>query len=240
MKRTAAGSSKATTGTIALAIGIFSLVGCGKKDIDKVSEAQSCLDSATSTTAMACLTKLEGLDTASANIVRCSVYFVDQGFSDPTRLQQVVTQITDTSNPDSASLSALTTMGFAASKYTMTENDNLSAAAQTACVASGAGGLIYLSALSRIATASLLDMGYNPGSGVAPTPAQMQTQLCTTGPSNTTKTAMGNAAVAAYNKNCVGKDISKDVMCQQYAAAMNGTTDPATIGGNLTTAICSP
>lgn len=226
--------------TLIVAATVFSLVSCGKKDVDKVSEAQSCLDSSTSTTALSCLTKLEGLETASANIVRCSVYFVDQGFADPTRLQQVITQITDTSNPDAGSLGALTAMGFVASKYTMAQNDTLSGTAQTACNNSGAGGLIYLASLSRIATASLLDMGYDPSTGVAPTSAQMQNQLCTVGPSNTTKTAMGNAAISAYNKNCIGKDISKDVMCQQYQAAMATSSDPATIGASLTTAICTP
>ncbi len=230
MKRTAALAT-----VIALA-----LVGCGKKDIDNVSEAQECLDTSTSTTALACMSKVEGLTSAASNVIRCSAYFVDQGFADPARLASVSQQITTTTTPDASSVAALTAMGFVASKYSMTANDNLSATALTACTASASSGLIYLSSMSRIATATLKDAGFDSTTGIAPTTTDMQNAICVGSPSNTTKAAMGNAALAAYNKNCIGKDISGDVMCLQYQAAIASNSDPTAIGTSLITTICTP
>lgn len=227
---------------ILLGLATLALTNCGKKDIDRVSEGQECLDHATSDTALSCLDKIDGLTSPSAQIVRCSIYFVDQGFSDPTRISRVADQITSGSgSSSSSSVAALTVMGFTASKYTNNENLALSQTAFTACQASLAGGLVYLSSMSSIATNLLHDFGFDPSSGTPPTESDIHDTLCTgAGPSTTTKTAMGDAALAAYNQNCVGKDISQDAMCQQFQTAVNGSTDPATIGDTLTTQLCTP
>lgn len=227
---------------LSLLLTALAFVACAKKDIDKVSEGQDCLDKATATTALTCLEKIEGIDSASANIVRCAAYFVDQGFNDPTRISSVADQVTSGSgNQDSSSIQALSVMGFTSSKYSMANNYTLSQTAFAACTKSQAGGLVYLSSMNRIATALLNDLGYNPQSGTAPTPAELEQRLCTDGPSTDTKTAMGNAALAAYNQNCLNKDITQDVMCQQYKTAIDSSnSDPATIGETLRSQLCTP
>lgn len=221
-----------------LAVAIFLLTGCAKKESDHVAEAQACLDSSTSATALSCLSLVDGISSASANTIRCSIYFVDQGFSEPARLSAVADQITSNANPDSASFQALATMGFTASKYSMPQNDTLSATAFSFCQSSKSPGLIYLSSMSRIATATLNDISFDPTSGTPPSATDVQNSICTgPGPSATTKAAMGSAALAAYKENCNAQ--STDLMCLQYAAAINGQTDPTVIGDGLTDVLCN-
>lgn len=225
--------------TLAILMTLVVLSACGKKDIDKIAEAQECLDKATENTALACLQKVEGVESKAADILRCSAYFIDQGFSDPVRMEQVATQITSTQTPDNASLSALSVLGFTSQKYTMTENFNLSETAFPACVRSGSGGLVYLAAATRMATAALTDMGFDSTTGTPPDINDMENAICNGTPSSTTKEAMGNAALAAYQQNCLGKDISTDVMCQQYQAAIAAHSDPTDIGTELIDVLCN-
>lgn len=227
---------------ILLGLATLALTHCGKKDIDRVSEGQECLDQATSSTALSCLDKIDGITSPSAQIVRCSIYFVDQGFADPTRISQVADQVTSGSgSSSSSSIAALTVMGFTSSKYTSDQNLELSQTAFAACQASLAGGLVYLSSMSSIATNLLHDFGFDPqGGGSPPDETQIHDTLCNGSASTTTIGAMGSAALAAYNQNCIGKDITQDAMCQQFQTAVNGSTDPQTVGTSLQTSLCTP
>ncbi|PWU21589.1 MAG: hypothetical protein C5B49_02375 [Bdellovibrio sp.] len=217
--------------------------GCAKTDMDRVSEAQDCLDTSTSTNALTCMDKIDGITTPSSYLIRCAAYFIDQGFQDPARLTQVISQITNTSgNGGSQSIAALAAMGFSASKYTMAQNDQLSADALTACQNSLSGGLIYLASASRIATAALHDIGFIPSSTTPPTPTDVHNALCTNGgPSTTTKAAIGDAASTAYQQNCAGANVTNDVLCQQYQAAVNaGGGNSTAVGGSLINTFCTP
>jgi hypothetical protein len=213
--------------------------GCGKKDTDRVSEAQDCLDKSTSDTALTCLSKVEGVESGQASLVRCSAYFIDQDFASGTRFAQVADQITNggSGTPDSRTLSALSVMAFVSTKYTMAVNFDLSKAASAECSKSSSAGLIYLSSMMSMSTALLNDLGFVPGSG---TPSL--TGACAGGVSTATpatKNIMGAAAIAAYNSNCLGKDLTNNVVCQQYQEALGGSADPATVGAALATNLCN-
>lgn len=224
---------------LAAAIGLAFISGCAPSDSDKIADAQDCLDHATSDNALTCMDKVSGLSTASAELIRCSAYLVDQGFSEPARLLDVVQQIKDNGNRDSATISALSFMAFRASKYSKTENNTYAGLAFTSCQNSLSSGLIYLMSMSRIATEAMtLIDSYDPTSGNPPSASDIQTVICDPARSSTTSAVIGSAAQIAYEKNCVGKDITADPVCQQYAAAVSSGTTPEQIGDGLATAIC--
>ncbi len=229
------------SGLLAMCLANF---GCVKRDIDKISEGQDCLDTSTTDTAISCLQKVEGIETPGAHLIRCSAYFIDQGFADPTRLASVAQQIGNSAGtPASNTIAALSVMGFVATKYgnDMTLNFALSEKAFEYCSKSKSPGLIYLSALTRISTTILVELGFNPNGGAAPSTTNMQTELCN-GTTSATQTAIGNAAISAYQNDCLVNPNpgTTDHVCAQYAAAMAGGSDAATVGNALITNLCAP
>lgn len=217
------------------------LISCGNSENDKIADAQICLDKATSETALSCMDKVDGMTTPASELIRCSAYFVDQGFGEASRLANVAEKITDESNSGDGTMAALSFMAFSAQKYSKTRNHELSEASFVSCNASKSGGLIYLSSMSRIATTAMNLIGsYDPSTGVPPTEAEIKEILCDNPMSSETSAAIGSAAQAAYESNCLGKDISQDTICQQYKAAMDAGSTPEEIGTGLTNEICQP
>lgn len=213
--------------------------GCAASDADKIADGQDCLDRSTSETALSCLEKVDGLTSAGAELVRCSAYFIDQGFGEASRLAKVSEQLKDDSGGSgNATISVLSFMAFTASKYDKTTNTSLSDKSFAACQASKSKGMIYLSSMSRIATVALSIVGsYDPTSGVPPTQAQIEDGLCNQN-DPVVRGAVGSAAQAAYEQNCVGKDVTQDPVCQQYAAAVGAGATPVDIGNELATNLC--
>lgn len=228
---------------VAAVAATLTLSGCAQPDSDKVADAQDCLDRSTAATALACLSKVEGLTSSSAELIRCSAYFIDQGFSDAERLAAVAEQLnSDDGNSGDATMNILSFMAFSNLKYTMPENFSLSETSFSSCAKSNSPGLIYLSSLTRIATAALNILpGYDPASGVAPTEAQIRSVMCQPGgPPEATSIVIGAAAQTAFDQNCKGKDISKDEICMQYQTAVNAGSTPAEVGASLAAEICAP
>ena len=216
--------------------------GCVKRDIDKISEAQDCLDTATSANALTCMEKIEGVETAGANLIRCSAYFVDQGFADTTRLASVAERISSSNGtPQDNTFAALSVMGFVATKYTKSENNSLSEKSLAVCEKSKSPGLIYLSSLSRISTVILNVSAYDHLSGNPPTTTELENVVCNN-PDSAVLTAIGMAAIAAYQNDCVlhqGSGQTTDAVCQQYATAIaNNNSDPLAVGTALSTNLC--
>lgn len=218
----------------------LSLGGCTASDADKIADAQDCLDRSTTETALTCMEKVDGLNSAGAQLVRCSAYFIDQGFGDPSRLSRVAEELgRDGGGGGSSTIAVLSFMAFSAQKYDKSTNQALSDKAFTACQASNSKGMIYLSSLTQIATVALGLVGaYDPGSGVPPTEAQIREGLCTNA-TPTSRSVIGNATRTAYEQNCVGKT-EPDPVCEQYAAAVNAGTTDEQIGQQLETNLCTP
>lgn len=215
--------------------------GCVKRDIDKISEAQDCLDQSDSSNSLACMEKVEGLESAGSHLIRCSAYFIDQGFAEPSRLASVAQQVTNGSgDPAQNTFGALSIMGFVATKYSMSENYDKSELAFNSCSKSKSGGLVYLSSITRISTALLKDLAFNPGSGTPPTATEIENTLCDPALSSPTKIAIGMAAIAAYQNDCITRKTESDEVCQQYAAALATSSDPETVGGMLADNLCTP
>jgi hypothetical protein len=221
-------------------IALIGLTSCAPSESDKIADAQDCLDRSQPGDALACLEKVDGMVTPASDLIRCSAYFIDQGFSDPSRLSQVVEQLNGDSGGDTATIAILSFMAFSSSKYDLATNFRFSETAFGACERSKSKGLLYLSSMSRIATAAMnIIPGYDPTTGVPPTETEIRNAICTS-PSSTTNIVIGTAAQTAYDQNCRGKDISKDPICTQYAEAVAAGTTPEEVGAGLGAAICNP
>lgn len=218
---------------------LFSLAlgtsACGKKDSDKVAEAQSCLDSSTSSTALSCMEKVDGVDSEAANLIRCSANFIYQEFTDPSRLTKIADQM-KSSGGSSAGAIGLLAFSKASGSTTATQ---LMQETSTYCVASKSKGMILLSQMAMVGTtlANLAgsavvtkcdtsDPSYDP----AQCQAAVQSTVC-----SADSATLGNAALTAYSQSCVGSSQSSSSVCQQFEQVTAGTTDPSTIGTNLQT-----
>lgn len=219
---------------------VLALAACAPSDADKIADAQDCLDRATADTALACLSKVDGVSTSGAELVRCSAYFIDQGFGDPGRLSQVAEQLKGDNNGGggNSTIAVLSFMAFSAQKYDKTTNLDFSAKSFAACQASQSKGMVYLSSMSRIATVALgLVTIYDPTTGVPPTEQQIKDGLCTPDPGS--RSVIGSATKAAYLQNCAGKE-NPDPVCQEYAAAVGAGLTDEQIGNQLADNLCTP
>lgn len=209
----------------------FGLVNCsGKKDADKVADAQACLNSAVASTAADCTSKVEGLTTAGANSVRCAAIFIQQGFSNPATIASVA----NTAKSGTGTSSTTAVMGAFAFRALSTplDNYNQSNQALAVCADSGSKGLAFLATTASIATTANYLSSVTAGcTGSSDVTAALS---CLKGADNATAdAAVGTVVVSAYQSSCTGTTSgANQEFCTQFAAATAGcaATDTACIG----------
>lgn|GEM_PF-4467344 len=223
---------------LALALGFISACG-GKSDDDLIAETQECLNRASSTTALSCVTVLEGKTSEAANLLRCAAYYKDQEFSDPQRLASIGEQMKG--GGDSAVMTMMSALAYASDKYSAPQNLTLVNTAAAYCFNSGSKGLVVLASMSKIATATLSVAGIldpnNP-----PTATQVQAALCATDQNGSTApvTVIGETAIAAFNQGCIGTNgASSNPFCSAVTSSAGASLDPATVGRALTDQLCT-
>lgn len=221
--------------TTLLVICLIAASGCGKKDSDKVAEAQACLDSSDSTSALSCMSKVDGIESEAANLIRCSANFIFQEFTSPTRLTKIADQMKSSGGSASAAIGLLS-FAKASGSYTATDLMNQTS---TYCVASKSKGMILLSQMALVGTTLSTLVGSDvttkcdtadPAYNAADCQTAVQDQVC-----SADSATLGTAAQTAYLQSCTGSSQSNSSVCQQFAAVNAGTTDPTTIGVNLQT-----
>lgn len=223
----------------------LNLISCGGiKEADKIANAQSCIDNATSTTVNQCVTKVEGIETKSAYLIRCIAKFIEEGFNESTRLSQVFQQIGSTSGA-SQGIQVMAVLGFKNGSSSSVNKQNAADAA-TYCQRSESKGLIMLSSLASTATAI---SSFANDSGISQCTTLDAT--CLTNALNSsavksnpeTQAAVGNAAIAAYNSNCTGGKTTSGSFCQQFGSAINqagGTSSASSVGSQIMTCYSTP
>lgn len=72
---------------------VLSLTSCGEKDKDKLGDAQSCLDKALPSEAKNCVAKIQDNQSEGANTLRCAAYFIAEGFDQPEKYVDALSQI---------------------------------------------------------------------------------------------------------------------------------------------------
>lgn len=143
----------------------LALTSCGAKDIDKLGDAQSCLDSSTNANAPQCVAGLEGNESAKAYELRCAANFIREGFSDPTKYSNAFSQVGSGSSGGGVS----SFMGL----ITFTSNNNITAdTANSAttfdyCLKSGAKGSVLISAFGYLSL-SMYNFFYSKSPATCP------------------------------------------------------------------------
>ncbi len=141
---------------------ITGIISCEDEDAKKIFEAQACLDEVDESlgkneliaAANACEAKLGGLDSAQANIIKCSTKFLAGGVTS-ARIASAFSNNESDGPADQQKL--ITILSF--TNYSQGEANSKVEEALLACKKSEQKGLIFVAALSRIGTLVLTGSG---------------------------------------------------------------------------------
>ncbi len=214
---------------------LFSVfTSCAEKDADKIGDAQQCINKATKTTALGCLSGISGLDSEASNAVKCAAMFISEGLSDPARMYQIVQNASQAGN--NGVNSAFGVLAFQGDDALTNATDVTKSTLSSAyCRKSKSPGLMWLSSLTSIATtvATVATPPYDASS------IQSGMLAIAAGGDPVAQAAIGTAAVTAYTSNCADGGAQQDSQfCSDFAAqitACGGSANAACIGLNLAT-----
>lgn len=221
---------------------IIASAGCGSKtDQDKVADAQACLDDWNYQNPpyeiSTCTAKIEGLESASADLIRCSAELIQEGFSDPSRLSSAISKL-DSGSGSTQTLEYLGVMSFRSGSSAAVNLEN-AAKAQQLCDKSGSKGLILLASAANIAT--LFCGGSADVNNGCTISVSSLTNLLTSG---TSSEQIGNAAISLVESNCAnGSNSASGSFCEQFNSAISsagGTENAAEIGELILTCYSNP
>lgn len=210
-------------------VSLLAANACGRKDIDKIGEAQNCLDTSTRSTVSQCVEKVSGIESSGAYVIRCAATFIQDGFDDPTRLANALGNMTNSTTGSSGASASVAVMSVLAFTGGATSAQN-SANAQTAlayCAKSASKGLILLSSIASIATTAVY-LGSS---------TDMTTALTNAKDDPTAQGLVGDAAISAYTSNCTGTTVTSNAQfCNQFSTIVTnagGTSSSACVGKQL-------
>lgn len=219
------------------------LTACETSEDKAISAAQSCLDNATvSTQADACLAMVSGLDTAQANVIKCSAMYIKKGFTS-TKFANAFDQLK--ANPNGTGGQAVDGMGTATSTLAFTGSGATADADTTLgyCTKSGSLSMQRLATLTKLGT-YVLSIG--SGAGVASCSTCTSGGTCDSatmascltglqGSTGTDKTAIGTIAIGAQTSYCgAGSSYANTEVCTNLNNAIaSGNGDLTAIADAL-------
>lgn len=227
---------------------IFILTSCAQKDSDKIGDAQACLDKAkTATQANTCIAKVEGIESASADGIRCAGKFIGEGFSDP---QKYLTALNNLSGGGGVS-GLMGALSFTSESEITADTDNAELTFGY-CANSGGKGATLLAVFAYLNNAiyDFVSISGTAGScSASPTGGGYDFLTCASqnGPSaglrmtylldaatadagaQSVQSALGAAILVTYNTSCSAGSITSE-MCTTLSTAVTGnTTNPRAI-----------
>jgi hypothetical protein len=218
-----------------LLVGLFLITACGSaKDADKIADAQNCLNNAApapSTQAQDCVSKVDGIQSSGAYLIRCVAKFAYEGFNDPAKIANALTSISSGSGATS-SLSLMAALAFKAESSTAL---NFSSIQETLgfCQKADSKGLVLLAGLSQAATS----MAYFAGLSLTNlTGSDLAAQLNSLKNDPNATAAVGAAVSAIYTTSCTNGTSGTGSFCTQFGSAANsvgGTTNTAALGAKV-------
>jgi hypothetical protein len=217
-----------------LFIAVALISSCENTDQTSVSQAQACLDQATTpTAASSCVTILGSLQSADAYLIRCSAHFISQGFTTP-RFVLAYNALTATKSGSNATA---TSMSFLSFKSTAGTDGSLVTLGD--CQKSNVQSLNRLAVLAHLATtiaevAKSLTPGivYDPNSGF---PASAITNAINNfNAGGGDPAGLGTTAIAASAAYCAdGSSFQTSSVCTTLTGAITPGASAATIGAAL-------
>lgn len=214
------------------------LSGCESEDERKLAAGQSCLDRATTTAdANACISIVQGLESESAYLIRCSANFIAQGFT-ASRMASAFQRIKENTGGGDPMVTLLGYFVFQPSLTNNTADD-----AVTNCTRSNVRSMLRLASAAQLATTFATLSGislttFDPSSGTFDA-TQMLTAITNASGNATSEAAVGQATVTAAAAYCnEGSSYNGTEVCTNLNAAIAGAgTNYTLIGQQLIAAL---
>jgi hypothetical protein len=242
------------------------LFGCGSaKDVDKIGDAQNCLNAATSATAMDCVSKVDGMTSTGAYNIRCAAAFVREGFANPTKYTTAFNTLNGSKSTSFMGLVSFSSTGVIATdtaNATTTFND---------CYSAGAKGKSLISAFGYFSTALMkffsdscttvsacktpTATGYDLSaclngvtaaiSGGDPTCAASSASLVdpnasSTSSAYTAQSSIGSVILSTYTISCSGSGANKELCSTLGTAITAGNSEPRAVFRSFFTTSVKP
>lgn len=246
------------------------IFSCGsEKEVDKIGDAQICLNSATNATmANACLTKVDGIESKSAYAVRCNGSFISEGFASPTKYINAASSLNGSSNGTTTFMGLITFTSAGTFATDLTNAGNTF----TYCLASGAKGTTLLSSFGYLAM-SIYNYARSTGDGATqascpttPTATGYNFSSCLTSfavtnvvanatalanminsstansAASTLQSSMGSVIVSTYNISCSGTGANQSLCSTLNTAITNagGTGNTRGVATKFFEALVTP
>lgn len=141
------------------------LTGCESKEDVTIAKAEKCLNTASSSTAMSCVSELSSYTSEKAYLLRCTAIYVKNGFTG-TRLLEAFKNLKNTGGNDPMAI-VMSVLAFSS----IAEAEE----AGSYCAASGSISMERLANMTKIATTVPITMGIIPSNGL--TESQMLTAI---------------------------------------------------------------
>ncbi len=213
-----------------LATGTLFMMGCESEDAKKISNAQNCLDHATSSTVSECTDIVSGMTSKESYHIRCSAHYISQGFTG-ARFASAFEQLKSSGSSVDPMTTAMAFMAF----NSQTEADTT----LSDCTASGVQSLLRMSTLTSLATvvASASSLLSSVGTtGLTATQMQTAVQSLISSPNASTNQTIGTIAISAQAAYCnTGSSFATNEVCTNLNAAVSSGASAATIGAALLT-----
>lgn len=217
------------------------LAGCGgAKDADKIADAQTCLDYATPAQASECVSKVDGINTEGANLIRCAGKFVKEGYNQSDKIATAVAQLSSSGSGSNGSTAMMAALAFKAESTTALNATSAQEAFQY-CSLAKAKGLILLSGLVQTSTTLTNIAGGNLSTLSG---SDLQTYMNTYKNDPTAQAAVGSAVVGIYTSSCSSNQTTTGNFCTQFASAVSsvsgGISNVNGIGQQIMTCYANP
>lgn len=239
-----------TLGLSLIVATFFVVNSCGPKAVDKIADAQICLDTANPTQVDDCLDKISGIESEAAYSLRCAGAFIKEGFLDPNVFIDSLSTITSGGVTASTFTQAMSLITFNNSSSISTNNGN-AAAAFNNCYLSGGKATTFLASFGYFSTAlalygSLNGVTYDNGDSSSTFATKLTTALATAvldtgdatpGKSNL-KAAIGSIVLSTDQISCSGTKKIDASVCAKFQTAITSpsvSSDAGVVGGRFLT-----
>lgn len=225
---------------------LSTIFGCGSsKEVDKIGDAQQCLNVATSATAMDCVTKVDGITSTGAYNIRCAAAFVREGFTNPAKYTNAFSSLNGGGSANFMSL-----VSFSSAGTINTDAVNASTTFSD-CYSAGAKGKSLISAFGFFSTALMkffADSCPSVNSCKTPTTSGYNLTTCMTDSANalctaslslvdtsassaaaTVQSSIGSVIISTYNISCSGSSANKELCNTLKASITAGGSDPRAV-----------
>ena len=216
--------------SVLLIFGFLFVTGCEDEEQANLFNAQYCLDRATATNALSCVSNIEGQTDERASVLKCGARFLSRGIDTDT-IVAAIEVISDEGNNANATSTAIANLAIPNSAANPTSYDVAFAQEiATVCAQTQSDGLIALSSFALISTSTnALLSTLVPGSCTVPYTAQCVTQgLDSFDPNTADSSTIGQTAIQNQEALCgengtfKGEDICTDI---DAAIAAGGDAD---------------